>query len=162
MSDNLNPKALKAAVDAVFLSADGDAKQIAKAVVKAYLDALAETPSPEPTTSGLHGINKEWFERRAKAEGDLEIGAGFSVVNPTDADMAQMEVVAEQALPRWAQIELARLRVVALDMQKGYIAARGLVERATAIISTSTYPNWHEAARAAPSPEPRERGNADG
>jgi hypothetical protein len=28
-------------------------------------------------------------------------------------------------------------------------ALRGMVERAQAIISTSTYPNWHEAARTA-------------
>lgn len=56
------------------------------------------------------GTTKEWFERRAKAEADLEIGAGFSVVNITDADVAQMEVLAERALPKWAQDELARLR----------------------------------------------------
>jgi hypothetical protein len=94
-------------------------------------------------------ITKEWFERRAKAEADLEIGAGFSVVNMTDDDVAKMEVVAERDLPKWAQDELARLRTIALDLQKGYIAATDLVERAQAIISTKTYPNWHEAARAA-------------
>lgn len=45
--------------------------------------------------------------------------------------------------------EANRLRAIVLDMQTGYIALKGLVERAQAIISTSTYPNWHEAARAA-------------
>jgi hypothetical protein len=55
-------------------------------------------------------ITKEWFERRAKAEADLEIGADFSIVNVTDADAAQMELLAERALPQWAQDELARLR----------------------------------------------------
>ncbi len=45
--------------------------------------------------------------------------------------------------------EAERLRAIALDMQKGYVALRDLVDRAQAIISTSTYPNWHETARAA-------------
>lgn len=108
-----------------------------------------ETPPPQIHVRGDLGITKEWFERRAKAEADLEIGAGFSVFNVTDADAAQMEVLAERALPEWAQKELGRLRAISLDMQTGYIAMRDLVERAQAIISTSTYPNWHATAVAA-------------
>ena len=65
------------------------------------------------------GITREWFERRAKAEADLEIGAGFSVVNMTDDDIARMEVVAERALPKWAQDELARLRAVVAKAKAG-------------------------------------------
>jgi len=34
-------------------------------------------------------------------------------------------------------------------IQADHVALRDLVERAQAIISTSTYPNWHESARAA-------------
>lgn len=66
--------------------------------------------APVELVVGAPFITKEWFERRANAEADLEIGAGFSVVTPTDADIAQMEVLAERALPQWAQDELARLR----------------------------------------------------
>lgn len=68
---------------------------------------------------------KEWFERRAKAEADLEIGVGFSVVNMTDADIAQMEVLAERALPQWAQDELARLRRM-VERRDEFIIANGL------------------------------------
>ena len=75
------------------------------------------------TAPTFPGITKEWFERRAKAEADLEIGAGFSVVNMTDEDIARMEVVAERSLPQWAQDELSRLRAIALDLQKQYIIA---------------------------------------
>lgn len=120
-------------------------------IMRAMIKMVAEATAPPPQTHvrGDLGITKEWFERRAKAEADLEIGAGFSVFNVTDADAAQMEVLAERALPEWAQKELERLRAISLDMQTGYIAMRDLVERAQAIISTSTYPNWHATAVAA-------------
>jgi hypothetical protein len=77
----------------------------ARATLRHYL-ALRATPQ-QPLNLN---VTKEWFERRAKAEADLEIGAGFSVVNMTDEDFAKMEVVAERALPQWAQDELSRLR----------------------------------------------------
>jgi hypothetical protein len=70
-------------------------------------------------------ITKEWFERRAKAEADLEIGAGFSVVNMTDDDIARMEVVAERGLPQWAQDELAKLRAA--------LASRDVTEEPVAV-----------------------------
>jgi hypothetical protein len=99
-------------------------------------------------------IDKEWFERRAKAEADLEIGAGFSVVNVTDADAAQMEVLAERALPKWAQDELARLRAIALDMQDGYVEATERAEEAVkAANALQVEVDRYRAAY--PSPQPR-------
>ena len=68
------------------------------------------THTPHPERKLDLGITKEWFERRAKAEADLEIGAGFSIVNPTDANIAQMELIAERSLPQWVQDEITRLR----------------------------------------------------
>jgi hypothetical protein len=71
-------------------------------------------------------VTAEWLQKMAAKEGDLDCTTG----RPDAA-------------------EADRLRAIALDMQKGYVALRDLVERAQAIISTATYPNWHEAARAA-------------
>ncbi|CAN7395265.1 MazG-like family protein [Neorhizobium sp. LjRoot104] len=88
--------------------------------------------SEEMKTRGNLSITKEWFERRAKAEADLEIGAGFSLVNPTDEDMAQMEVLAERSLPQWAQNELARLRAALSRLDAGEVCV-GAVETQTTI-----------------------------
>ncbi|MBX5089370.1 hypothetical protein [Rhizobium lentis] len=115
------------------LTSECKSREAAKALLdKGYL-AIAQ---PEPSEKKLDlGITKEWFERRAKAEADLEIGAGFSVVNVTDADAAQMEVLAERALPEWAQSELARLRAIALDMQAAYVEANNRAE--TAVVAAN-------------------------
>ncbi|WP_439604726.1 DUF551 domain-containing protein [Shinella sp.] len=89
-------------------------RNVAKLINKLVFQQAAEEKAVKVKEMDLE-ITKEWFERRAKAEADLEIGAGFSVVSPTDADLAQMEVLAERALPQWAQDELARLRSSLLD-----------------------------------------------
>lgn len=59
-------------------------------------------------------IDKEWFEKRAAAEGDLEIGAGrlTMTINLTQEEMQQLEQLALGALPKWARDEIVRLREV--------------------------------------------------
>lgn len=57
-------------------------------------------------------IDKEWFEKRAAAEGDLEVGAGFSIVNPSAADIKTMERLLLESLPGWA-----RDRITALEKE---------------------------------------------
>jgi hypothetical protein len=60
-------------------------------------------------------ITKEWFEKRAAQEGDLEIGAGkrlTSTLNLTDAEIANFERLAFEALPAWARRELTELRAL--------------------------------------------------
>lgn len=59
-------------------------------------------------------IDKEWFEKRAAAEGDLEIGAGrlTMTINLSPEEMQQLEQIALGALPKWARDEIVRLREV--------------------------------------------------
>lgn len=44
----------------------------------AQLQALIDAPRPAPTM--FPGITREWFERKVALEGDLEVGAGFSIL----------------------------------------------------------------------------------
>jgi hypothetical protein len=55
-------------------------------------------------------IDKEWFKKRVAAEGDLDVGVGFSIVSPSEADIATMERIVFKSLPQWAQDELTKLR----------------------------------------------------
>ena len=58
-------------------------------------------------------IDKEWFEKRAAAEGDLEISAGrrfTKTLNLTADEVAELERLAFEALPSWARTELTKLR----------------------------------------------------
>lgn len=57
-------------------------------------------------------IDKEWFEKRATAEGDLEISAGrlTMTINLSPEEMRQLEQLALEALPQWARDEIVRLR----------------------------------------------------
>lgn len=52
-------------------------------------------------------IDKEWFEKRAAAEGDLEIGAGSHkltmTLNLTDEEIEALEKIALDGLPAWAR-----------------------------------------------------------
>lgn len=59
-------------------------------------------------------IDKEWFEKRAAAEGDLEIGAGrlTMTINLSPEEIQQLEQLALQALPQWARDEVIRLREI--------------------------------------------------
>ncbi len=83
-------------------------------------------------------ITKEWFEKRAAAEGDLEIGAGrrTMTVNLTPDEIAELE----KLLPRSAE-------VAALKAENERL--RELAQRARAIISVKVYPTWHFEAAAA-------------
>ncbi len=72
-------------------------------------------PAPAATDTGLNlNIDKEWFEKKAAQEGDLEIGAGrrSKTVNLSKEDIAEYERVLFEALPQWAQDELTRLRAL--------------------------------------------------
>lgn len=59
------------------------------------------------------GVTKEWFEKQAAKEGDLEIGAGSrkltSTINLTPEEMNEFERLAHEALPQWAQDKIASL-----------------------------------------------------
>jgi hypothetical protein len=58
-------------------------------------------------------IDKEWFEKRAAAEGDLEIGVGrrlTSTINLTGEEIAELERLALEALPEWARLEIEAYR----------------------------------------------------
>jgi hypothetical protein len=59
-------------------------------------------------------IDKEWFEKRAAAEGDLEISAGrlTMTINLSQEEMQQLEQLALGALPQWARDEIIRLREI--------------------------------------------------
>lgn len=66
-------------------------------------------------------IDKEWFEKRAAAEGDLEISAGGNrktmTINLTDDELAQLE--------RLVNPEAARLRRM-VERRDEFIIANGL------------------------------------
>ena len=60
-------------------------------------------------------IDKEWFRKRAGAEGDLEIGAGrhrlTMTMDLTDEEIQQLEELALEALPRWAKERIECMRL---------------------------------------------------
>lgn len=66
-------------------------------------------------------ITKEWFDKRAAAEGDLEIGAGSRkltmTLNLTDEELAELQKIAMDALPPWAREEITRLRTALLEIR---------------------------------------------
>ncbi|CDZ43057.1 Hypothetical protein NGAL_HAMBI1146_58300 [Neorhizobium galegae bv. officinalis] len=66
-------------------------------------------------------IDKDWFEKRAAAEGDLEIGAGgrrkTMTINLTDAEIAALEQVALEALPAWARDRITVMRAALLAIR---------------------------------------------
>jgi len=53
-----------------------------------------------------------WYSEKAKLEDGYEIGAGrrTATINPTDAELAEMERLQFEALPKSVQNELSRLR----------------------------------------------------
>ncbi len=58
-------------------------------------------------------ITKEWFQERAAAEGDHEIGAGrrlTKTLNLSPDEIAELERLAFEALPAWARTEITALR----------------------------------------------------
>jgi hypothetical protein len=61
-------------------------------------------------------ITKEWFEKRAAIEGDLDIGAGrrTSTINLTPEEIAELEQLALSALPQWAQDEIRAYRALSI------------------------------------------------
>jgi hypothetical protein len=66
-------------------------------------------------------IDREWFEKRAAAEGDLEIGGGSHkltmTLNLTDAEIAALEQVALEALPAWARDRITVMRAALLAIR---------------------------------------------
>lgn len=58
--------------------------------------------------------DKEWYMRAAEAEGDYAIGAGSGrmtmTMHPSAAEIAEMERIQLESLPKWAQDEIERLR----------------------------------------------------
>lgn len=69
---------------------------------------------------GKLDITQEWFEKRARAEGDLEVSAGApeprksitGTINPSPEQIAEYERLAFEALPQWARNEITRLRAL--------------------------------------------------
>jgi hypothetical protein len=58
-------------------------------------------------------VTKEWLGKRAGAEGDLEVCVGrrlTKTINLTGEEIADMQQLMFEALPRWAQDELTSLR----------------------------------------------------
>ena len=66
-------------------------------------------------------ITKEWFEKQAAKEGDLEIGAGkrTACLNLTAEEMAELERLALEALPKWAKDEILAARAALASDRKG-------------------------------------------
>ncbi len=66
-------------------------------------------------------IDREWFEKRAAAEGDLEIGASSHkltmTLNLTDDEIAKLEEVALDALPAWARDRITVMRSALLAIR---------------------------------------------
>jgi hypothetical protein len=63
-------------------------------------------------------ISKDWLEKREALEGDLEIGAGrrTMTINLTDADIAEFERLAMEALPKWARDRIEHLEKMQAGM----------------------------------------------
>lgn len=66
-------------------------------------------------------IDKEWYEKRAAAEGDLEIGAGSHrltmTLNLTDEEVAKLEELALDGLPGWARDKIKVMRAALLAIR---------------------------------------------
>lgn len=88
-------------------------------------DQLAEK-SREPLN-----IDKEWFEKRAAQEGDLEISTGKA-----PEDLAELERVVFESLPQWAQL---RIR----DLEAQLAAARTVVAAGQVILSDKKKTDAH-------------------
>lgn len=66
-------------------------------------------------------IDKEWYEKRAAAEGDLEIGAGSHrltmTLNLTDEELAKLEDLALDGLPAWARDKIKVMQAALLAIR---------------------------------------------
>lgn len=87
-----------------------------------HKDTQINATRPAAPVEGLNlNVDKEWFEKKAAQEGDLEIGAGrrSSTLNPTPEEITELERIAFEALPQWAQDELTRLRAATVALVEG-------------------------------------------
>lgn len=91
------------------LHASSDAEKERFTTILRELYALASPPAPEAMKLE---ISKEWFEKQAAKEVDLEIGAGrrTSTINLTPDEIGELEELALTALPQWAQDEIRSAR----------------------------------------------------
>lgn len=80
----------------VCLEADVELRdeRIADAVSSALVDAAASVPASPDNSPNASAVSKEWFEKRAPLEGDLEVSAGrrtTATLNLTPDEIAKIE-----------------------------------------------------------------------
>ena len=90
--------------------------------MKTILAALSSPASSSPAEAealpdGVDAVSQEWFERKAREEGNIDPTTGprrslTGTINPTPEQIAEYERLAFKVLPQWAQNEITRLRVL--------------------------------------------------
>lgn len=132
-------------------------------LMKAAHDYADKQQQPEPMKLD---ISREWFEKRAAAEGDLEIGAGSSktmTLNLTDEEIAELEKLVNPEAARLREALEANQQVIETlrAALEAFVKAESDIEVSAAIEYDQQLEAAYQLALAALSDTQPERGQSN-